>query len=93
MTTIDELHGSGSIRGIAGATLDRIDDLARLLGRSPAEIVALAVAEFAPPVERPPAPDAGEGAGTSTTPAPTVATTLPPACPDCGERSIHEECP
>lgn len=92
MTTIDGTRAPGTIPA-DGPTLDRVDELSRILGRSPAEVVGLAVAEFAPPVERPPAPGAGEGAGASTTPAPTIATTLPPACPDCGERSIHEECP
>ena len=86
MTTIDGTRAAGTIT-LPGATLDRLDELGRILGRSPAELVTLAIATYAPaPVT--PAPqfattvDAGDsrpqrpvvetGQGTSRRPAPTI---------------------
>ena len=74
MTTIDGDRLPGSIPNVPGHVLTRIDELSRLLGRSPAEVVTLAFATFAPPVEtrfRPASPDDGWGTGpTATGPVP-----------------------
>lgn len=60
MTTIDGTRTAGTIT-LPGATLDRLDELGRILGRSPAELVTLAIATYAPAL---------------VTPAPQFATTV-----------------
>jgi len=51
MTAIDGARQPGTIAGlVSGATLDRLDELARLTGRSPAEIAALAIADYTPAI-------------------------------------------
>ena len=86
MTTIDGTRTAGTIT-LPGATLDRLDELGRILGRSPAELVTLAIAtyapalvtpapQFAPPVDAGAThrqlPDVETGQGTSRRPAPTI---------------------
>lgn len=52
MTAIDGERQPGTIPGLApGALLDRIDELARLLHRSPMEVVILAFADYTPAIE------------------------------------------
>lgn len=86
MTIIDGTRTAGTIT-LPGATLDRLDELARILGRSPAELVSLAIASYAPALvtpapqfattvdagdSRPQRPDMETGQGTSRRPAPTI---------------------
>jgi len=86
VTTIDGTRAAGTIT-LPGATLDRLDELGRILGRSPAELVTLAIATYAPALvtpapqfattvdagdSRPQRPDVETGQGTSRPPAPVV---------------------
>ena len=103
MTTIDGTRAPGTVL-LDGATLDRLDALSVATGRTPAEVLALLVAEALQNL-KPKLDGGGAGSGNAPGPdaddvppsaavcnAPTVATTLPPACATCGERSEHEVC-
>lgn len=51
MTAIDGTRGPGTLPGLLpGATLDRLDELARLTGIAPAGVAALAIADYTPAI-------------------------------------------
>ena len=96
MTTIDGTGQPGTLHGIPAATLARLDELARITARTPAELVAVAVSTFAPPVETRARALPGDGrAGSGEPPAPLPAVSYVSTriyCGDCGEEGCHEVC-